>query len=103
MTPQEFQDWLDNNPDLQQIPGLFATMTALVSTQPSATEPPAPATLSDIRFQHQRAALISSVQVQTPIWIQLDRSRSHGMQDPTRVKYEADHSLSERSQRILLY
>jgi hypothetical protein len=41
MTPQEFQDWLNNNPDIQQIPGLFATMTALVSTQPSATEPPA--------------------------------------------------------------
>jgi hypothetical protein len=42
MTPQEFQDWLDNNPDIQQIPGLFATMTALVSTaQPTATEPEA--------------------------------------------------------------
>ena len=42
MTPQEFQDWLDNNPDIQQIPGLFATMTALVSTtQPTATEPAA--------------------------------------------------------------
>jgi len=42
MTPQEFQDWLDNNPDLQQqIPGLFATMTALVSTQASTTEPQA--------------------------------------------------------------
>ncbi|MGA7192280.1 MAG: FecR family protein [Anaerolineales bacterium] len=46
MTPQEFQDWLDNNPDLQQIPGLFATMTALVATQPSATETPiAPTTV----------------------------------------------------------
>ncbi|MFZ1040394.1 MAG: FecR family protein [Anaerolineales bacterium] len=41
MTPQEFQNWLDNNPDIQQIPGLFATMTALVSTEPPATEPPA--------------------------------------------------------------
>jgi hypothetical protein len=41
MTPEDFQRWLDNNPDLQQIPGLFATMTALVSTQPPATEAPA--------------------------------------------------------------
>ncbi|HUI87702.1 MAG TPA: FecR domain-containing protein [Anaerolineales bacterium] len=41
MTPEEFQNWLDNNPDIQQIPGLFATMTALAATQPSATETPA--------------------------------------------------------------
>src|SRR5271157_5253572 len=46
MTPEEFQNWLDNNPDLQQIPGLFATMTAVVSTQPSATEPPAAPTFT---------------------------------------------------------
>ena len=46
MTPEEFQNWLDNNPDLQQIPGLFATMTALVSTQPPATEPPAAPTFT---------------------------------------------------------
>ncbi|HUH98818.1 MAG TPA: FecR family protein [Anaerolineales bacterium] len=46
MTPEEFQNWLDNNPDLQQIPGLFATMTALVATQPSATEVPPPATFT---------------------------------------------------------
>ncbi len=44
MTPEEFQNWLDNNPDLlQQLPGLAATMTALASTQSPATEPPAAA------------------------------------------------------------
>jgi hypothetical protein len=41
MTPEEFQFWLDNNPDIQNIPGLFATMTAAVSTQPPATSAPA--------------------------------------------------------------
>jgi len=41
MTPQDFQRWLDNNPDIQQIPGLFATLTAIASTQPPATEAPA--------------------------------------------------------------
>jgi len=35
MTPQQFQEWLNNNPDLQQIPGLFATMTAVASNQSS--------------------------------------------------------------------
>jgi hypothetical protein len=40
MTPADFQFWLDNNPDLQ-LPGLSATLTALVPPQPSATEPPA--------------------------------------------------------------
>ena len=39
MTPQQFQDWLDNNPDLQQIPGLFATMTAVAANQPSGSGP----------------------------------------------------------------
>jgi len=48
MTPEEFQYWLDNNPDLQQIPGLFATMTALVATQPSATETPIVPTFTPI-------------------------------------------------------
>ena len=42
MTPEDFQRWLDNNPDIQQqIPGLFATLTAIASTQPPATEAPA--------------------------------------------------------------
>ncbi|HEY9151515.1 MAG TPA: FecR family protein [Anaerolineales bacterium] len=40
MTPQDFQNWINNNPDLQ-LPGLSATMTALVSTEPPATLPPA--------------------------------------------------------------
>jgi hypothetical protein len=41
MTPEDFQRWLDNSPDIQQIPGLFATLTAIASTEPPATEPPA--------------------------------------------------------------
>jgi len=42
MTPEDFQRWLDNNPDIQQqIPGLFATLTAMASTQSPATEAPA--------------------------------------------------------------
>ena len=41
MTPQQFQDWLNNNPDIQQIPGLFATMTAVAAPQPPAPQPPA--------------------------------------------------------------
>jgi FecR protein len=49
MTPEEFQYWLDNNPDLlQQLPGLAATMTALVSTQPSTTETPVAATFTPV-------------------------------------------------------
>ena len=40
MTPEDFQRWLDNNPDIQQIPGLFATLTAIASTEPPATEAP---------------------------------------------------------------
>ena len=47
MTPEDFQNWLDNNPDLlQQLPGLSATMTALVSTQPPANESPAATTIA---------------------------------------------------------
>jgi hypothetical protein len=41
MTPEDFQRWLDNSPDIQQISGLFATLTAIASTEPPATEPPA--------------------------------------------------------------
>jgi|SRR5271157_460061 len=47
MTPGEFENWLDNNPDLlQQLPGLSATMTALASTQSPAAEPPATAMIA---------------------------------------------------------
>ncbi len=41
MTPEEFQNWLANNPDIQKIPGLFATITAIASSQPSTPQPPA--------------------------------------------------------------
>ena len=102
MTPEEFQYWLDNNPDLlQQLPGLAATMTALVSTQPSTTETPVAATFTPVPESASCLNITSPTTDSTlnPTGtgdIRVGRKNGCG-------QISAHHSLSEWRHRFILY